>query len=472
MKVVAYRYLRQTKGLSKSEAIGRIKDYFQMIHSPQRLMGVTTQKINKSLGGSLGGSMFMGFKTEQLRILGNVAKHRSGAAAKLVGGIALWNLMRMAHDGIGLEEHFASFSAEEGTDNTPLSNLLSLTSKIYVGHNEEGGYDSLPTEALGGTFFSSPFGSTGKAVSRLTGAERSTSPLAKLLADAAGGTFEAFAGSSAIANVYTSVATGKSPSGTPTNSLRGLARLAGETFLPPLAGGTDAPRMARLFPDQDIDPQTFQKEGWSQFIKERMFGIRKSGGTPARVRGVLQLMAQLRQKADAPRTRVETDEWRDETKHFDVATGAWDPVAKTMDVEKHRAVIQQRIDDDPRYIAGPGLTQIERVSTGERVERAIKSTEHPKLLSRVNSLEVVDQLAFYNLWRQADRHPSLDWNQEVVNIITDKVLNPDHDINTLRNASNLVRAWADDTSLPDDARDKMEGWYGAILRQVNQKMTR
>lgn len=451
-KALAYYFYREAEGLSRSAAAARVRRHYQMLHEPKRL----ASKVARSPAGS----MFMGFKLEQARLLANAARYSLPRLVKFFPMLAAYNSAQIAGSGLNQEEYLEGHARSMNSRRSPITDLSALAGRVNIGTDpEDGGLHSLSLKYGFGWFFGETFGPVG---SRLGDLIRGGSKNAawNTLAETVGGTTESFLASNAASSLVLSIAQGQTPMGTPVHE-------AGETavdlFAPSwfpgglgLPAGFDARRLSRIARSQDRSPSTHELKGLGAFAAERLARIRKLQSTPQKIQAAMSF---IKTGDDEQRkTEVRRLELREDRAAFKVATLAMRRDG-TFDHEKLREIaIEELRKNQPALFTPEGepLEATEGIPPKE-ILRKMEEIAEPTLLRRFNNSTLVDQLNIYSMWRRTDSLPAKQWEQHLRNSIMSKLRSRQIAEDDYINATTLLKGALTSEGLPDDAKFFLRG---------------
>jgi len=466
LKIAAYKFLRRVKNLPKEEALSRINDFFQQIHNPQKVAGINAQAVAQKLGGTVGGSQFLSFKTEQLRILQNAITRRPLESLAYLGALASWNMARIAGSGHSPEDFFVGFAKDHGVQDTPFTRLKALLSGAIVNSNSDGSFYQITTDNLLGLFMGNPYTAFGKSIESLV-AGRTTSPFRRTLAELTGGSAEAFVGANALLSMLSTLVSGKTAFGDPLRADT-LPRIAASYVTPPLLGGSDSVRLGKVIAGTDYDPSTYDKKGPGRFAAERLLGLRRIQGTAARFRAAINYTLHERFNVEDSWS-LERRETNEENKFYQVASGAIDPRTGRLDPEKHAAIALRIASDRNENVLGSGGELLPTDSVAARAKAIRDDTSMPHLLYRFKRIALPQQIAAYASWREGDREPTGDWDRRAATLISNKIASGRHSRETLRTVYSLIHSYTNNPNFPADARARLSIWGEQISRRRSTK---
>jgi hypothetical protein len=324
------------------------------------------------------------------------------------------------------------------------------------------GTDMIGMDNLLGTFFTSPFTSFGKGLEDIAAGDQDAGLIRKGLAGVFGAAAESFGMSSAALNLVMSVARGSTSFGTPVRADT-VGQILRESFLPPMVGGYEHNRLTRVAGGNDINPQTYEKQTFWDFVKARGFGIRKMYGTPQRLQSAYHNVMSFRNKdAKGGGTHV-TDELFEERKHSLIAHGAVDPITGEVDDVKQREILQKHLAERQTRLVAPDGSTMERPEDLDKLNRAIEATKLPKVLYNVNRENVVTMMQVYAMWRRADHSPEGEWDHRLNQLIVQKIQNGSVSPEHARDAVTFTRDMLDKPGFPDDAKRRIQGWSQTMV---------
>jgi hypothetical protein len=481
MKIATYRYLRDVQGMSKEGALSRCRDFFQQMHSPGNILkaripglerGLPAENINKLLGRSLGGSMFMGFKTEQLRIWDNAlrAGHR-GRLMKYLSLMAGWNYLHVLGSGESMDEYGAAFAQRHKLRPGPMSNILSLLQGIRLKGRDDNGVDMIGMDNLYGAFFLEPFTPFGKGIEKVAAGDEDSGLAQKAAGGILGAMVESSAMGSAILGLVQTVTQGGTAFGTPLRPDT-VGQILRETFLPPMLGGYEWNRMTRVAGGNDISPQTYEGQGFWDFAKSRVFGIRKLYGTPQRLQAAYHNVMAFQNKDNPRGGNHVTDELFEERKHSITAHNAVDPITGEVDPEKNRAAMTELLRSRQKYLVAPSGEIVAKGVDQKALDRALEATALPKILYNINRESLVTMMQVYGLWRRADPYPKGEWANRLHALIGSKINNGSVPDEQIRDAITYARDMIDVPGMPADAQHSIKGWSAALTKSLFEKKRR
>lgn len=419
-KAGTYRHHRETLGKTRAEVSQMIRDNFQMFHDPQKWRASILDKdkvheadvsraVTNLLPGkeSVGSTMFLGFKTEQTRILANAVQHAPKQLASFLFATALWNTSNIRGAGKSLEDYLGGFAQEEGLERNRWTDAVALTRDVFAGTAPSGALRMVSGDHIHGLWMTRPFGGLGGAISE-TIAGDSPNPALRLLGDTVGGTVGGLTFGNATFNILGSVLSGKTPRGTPVgkgSSARDWLDLFTESFAPGLIAGQDADRIPELFgADPEIDVQTWRPKDIKVHLAKRILGIREVQD-PWRQVGRALHFRKTNRKEGHEAEFVANESSRNFLAHK-VAQGV-DPKTGKISRSKHREIVREHLAGKARQIVGPNQTVLSsEIEDSDEFKRAMRDTSLPKIANRFRHSPLTLQLGVYADFRVVNRTPS------------------------------------------------------------------
>jgi hypothetical protein len=488
MKIAAYKYLRRVKKMSKEVALQEIRDKFQTFHDPQKLKVMdkkfdVAQQIQKiPVVGSLltraqgfGGTMFLGFKTEQLRILANIVQRNPARLTQYLGMMAAWNAAAIARSGQSLDGYFEGYAQDQGVQRQGITDLQALLSGVVFGTGA-GTFLQIPVEPILGIWFSEPYGGVGQKVADVIGQD-TKNPWRRAAADVVGGAVGGLSFSNAPATLLGTVLTGQTTRGTPvgkgSTTKDFLQAFIGEPFLPPLLG-SDRGRMLDAAHGEDVDPQTYKLRPFSQFVQERVFGIRTIRDPYRQVRTALNYWHSNR------RDGAEAEWVRTENKEADVfhkvARGAINTsTGKIRSRAEHTEIVREHLAGKGKFATGPGGKQVPVRDDPNRLDDEVDRTANPKILSRFRHTSLEGMANVYIMFRNARKDVTQGdaaiVDRQLRRMITEKLAHGGQNNVQIDEVNTLFKAWRD-SNLPDDAKRRLGVWSQILDQQLLERINR
>lgn len=418
-KMATYMKLRRVDGLSAEKAAEVIRSRFQMFHDPQKwnLEGIAgARDVTKAVkelipgGKSLGGALFLGYKTEQARILLDVVQHSPSTFLSALGAVVLWNSTKITGSGKKLEDFLAGYALEQGTKRNPMSDLIALTRGTFAGLNDDGSLDMVSNDALFGTWFANPHGGLGEKISDMIRSD-STNPMRKLVGDLVGGTVGGLTANNAVFSLIGALLQGQTTRGTPvgkSTTLLDAVSVFTETFAPGWLAGRDGERFVEILKGNvtEIDPLTYEPRHLPSELVRKQIGLRRTQDPWRQVGQALHFhMSGRRTGHEAEWIRMESAR---DTAHHLVANDAVDPTTGKIDRFKHRIAVRKFAAGRERTVAGPNQTRIPLSELDPRIEDVgqikdlLKSTSLPKIQNRFNRQSLEIQIKTYASFREAN----------------------------------------------------------------------
>jgi hypothetical protein len=439
-KIANYKALL-AKGVSKEVALERIGMFSQNLQRAPFILGAGWRRF---LGGP-GGSMFTSFKVDQLRILGNTLKYDGPRAFTDMGLLAMWNLGAAAASGDSIDERMDFYAAQKGVKRGWLSDFFSLSSGIEIPIKSSGGGTyRMPVGTIVGTeILGAQSVGARQLVNSLVG--ENDSAVAHMGTETAVGVVSAFAGSSLLANMVTSLVRGEDEQRRPMKGFADYFSWIYRTFTPSVAPGNRIWESAsRLAAGQEIDPNTFHKTSGPEFVARMLLGVRPYARSPDRMSYVMRTYLKR------------TGAWKD----F-VSRVSFDDLESTKiarageDPEARKALIREIASEKAEQFLDPDTDELRPLpqNTNKVIRNITKRTSVPNVVNRFSRQDFTKNVAIYGYFRVADPTPDEEWDERFARVITSKL--PRATPVELQGALEIIQSFEKDPRLSDDARKSL-----------------